>query len=346
MREPGLRAPVARVDRGAALQARGGARRRRRARDLRGDGARLVARDRRRSRCVMSQRYFSLLDRDRPGVSSLDGVHRLLRSDAAADLRRVLEGLLSAAERPPAKGSAMSSPEEDRAAELLELLLTDGEFRSSFRRNPAAACEAFDLPDLAREFSAGSGKALHTLEIRESRSSLAGAFMAAASEGGSGVESLRQMHDHGLARRRAPGRAPRADEPEARGGDRPGRGRRRSASPRGLGGHGRRGGSTFTSRPTPSALLPRTRTCSSRPRRTRRWRRGGADHRIVSVLETLSRDHDLQIGTRARDPRRRRRLDRHHVRRRLAGVRSRTSRRATWRTSWPRSTRRCGRRRS
>src|SRR5262249_46512674 len=92
----------------------------------------------------------------------------------------------------------MPSPEEDRAAELLEKLLIDGEFRASFRKNPAAACEAFDLPDLAREFSAGSGKALHTLEIREARSSLARAFMAAAGEGGHGVESLRQMHDHGL----------------------------------------------------------------------------------------------------------------------------------------------------
>ena len=52
-------------------------------------------------------------------------------------------------------------------------------------------CEDVDLARVAREFSAGSGKALHTLEIRESRSSLAGAFMAAASEGGHGVESLK-----------------------------------------------------------------------------------------------------------------------------------------------------------
>ena len=36
---------------------------------------------------------------------------------------------------------------------------------------------------------------LHTLEIRESRSSLAGAFMAAASEGTGAVDHLRRMHE-------------------------------------------------------------------------------------------------------------------------------------------------------
>jgi putative modified peptide len=82
----------------------------------------------------------------------------------------------------------MSQSEDERAAELLEKLLTDGEFRASFRRNPAAACEEYELTELAREFGAGgSSKSLHTLEIRESRSSLAGAFMAAASEGTGGV---------------------------------------------------------------------------------------------------------------------------------------------------------------
>ncbi len=53
-----------------------------------------------------------------------------------------------------------------------------------------------DLPELAGEFGAGGGnKMLHTLEIRESRSSLAGAFMAAASEGTGAVDHLRRMHE-------------------------------------------------------------------------------------------------------------------------------------------------------
>ena len=99
-----------------------------------------------------------------------------------------------------------SSEEEARAAELLEKLLSDGEFRASFRRDPAGACAAYDLRELADEFSrgAGPGKALHTLEIRESRSSLAGAFMAAASEGTGAAEHLRSLHDqhlHGEAHR-------------------------------------------------------------------------------------------------------------------------------------------------
>ena len=44
----------------------------------------------------------------------------------------------------------------------------------------------------------------HTLEIRESRSSLAGAFMAAASEGTGAVDHLKNLHDnhlHGQAHR-------------------------------------------------------------------------------------------------------------------------------------------------
>ena len=72
--------------------------------------------------------------------------------------------------------------QHDRAADLLERLLTDPKFRAAFRRNPAAAAKKYELDDLAEEFSA-KGKAMYTLEIRESRSSLAGVMMAAAAEG-------------------------------------------------------------------------------------------------------------------------------------------------------------------
>ena len=79
----------------------------------------------------------------------------------------------------------MSSPEETRqAADLIERLLTDPAFRGEFRRDPASACERFGLTELAEELRGGSGaKALYTLELRQSMSSLAGVIMAAAAEG-------------------------------------------------------------------------------------------------------------------------------------------------------------------
>ena len=48
-------------------------------------------------------------------------------------------------------GPAPLPDESERAAELLERLLTDADFRARFRRDPAAACEDFELPDLARD---------------------------------------------------------------------------------------------------------------------------------------------------------------------------------------------------
>ena len=80
----------------------------------------------------------------------------------------------------------MSSPEETRqAADLIERLLTDATFRAEFRRDPATACEQFGLGELAEELRGGGGsaKALYTLELRQSMSSLAGVLMAAAAEG-------------------------------------------------------------------------------------------------------------------------------------------------------------------
>ena len=69
------------------------------------------------------------------------------------------------------------------AAKLIERLLTDPAFRDEFRRNPAAACREAGLDELAEEMSLGAGKAMMTLDIRESKSSLAGVMMAAAMEG-------------------------------------------------------------------------------------------------------------------------------------------------------------------
>src|SRR4051812_5422861 len=74
---------------------------------------------------------------------------------------------------------------DDRAARLLERLLTDAELRARFRRDPAAVAREADLDELAGDFATGS--AMETLEPRESRSSLAGVMMAAAVEGMAGI---------------------------------------------------------------------------------------------------------------------------------------------------------------
>src|SRR3954469_5431401 len=77
----------------------------------------------------------------------------------------------------------MAATESDLAAKLLEWLLSDPPFRAPFRRDPAGACRQAGLDSLAQEMSVGGGKAMMTLDIRESKSSLAGVMMAAAMEG-------------------------------------------------------------------------------------------------------------------------------------------------------------------
>src|SRR3954451_19066885 len=77
----------------------------------------------------------------------------------------------------------MAATESDLAARLLERLLSDPAFRAQFRRDPAGACREAGLDSLAQEMSLGGGKAMMTLDIRESKSSLAGVMMAAAMEG-------------------------------------------------------------------------------------------------------------------------------------------------------------------
>jgi hypothetical protein len=81
----------------------------------------------------------------------------------------------------------------ERAAALLERLLSDPAYRARFRADPARACADEGLPEVAAEL--GRGRAMQTLEIRESRSSLAGVLMAAALEGA----SLAVLVDHAQA---------------------------------------------------------------------------------------------------------------------------------------------------
>ena len=85
--------------------------------------------------------------------------------------------------------------ESVRVGRLIERLLVDPVFRAEFRADPVGVCGGLGLEGLAAEL--GSGKAMYTLELRESRSSLAGVVMAVAAEG-VGVAELRGLVGHGL----------------------------------------------------------------------------------------------------------------------------------------------------
>ncbi|MDP2710309.1 MAG: NHLP-related RiPP peptide, partial [Solirubrobacteraceae bacterium] len=90
----------------------------------------------------------------------------------------------------------------DAAARMIERLLADAAFRAGFRRDPVAACRAAGLDELAEEMARHAGDPMHTLEVRESRSSLAGVMMAAALEGIGMIEVVERIVPGGAA---APG---------------------------------------------------------------------------------------------------------------------------------------------
>src|SRR5215210_1842389 len=90
----------------------------------------------------------------------------------------------------------MAAAEADVAAKLIERLLVDPAFRARFRRDPAAACREAGLDELAQEMSLGAGKAMMTLDLRESKSSLAGVMMAAAMEGVGVMQFVEHVAPH------------------------------------------------------------------------------------------------------------------------------------------------------
>src|SRR5215210_5428134 len=90
----------------------------------------------------------------------------------------------------------MAATEADVAAKLIERLLVDPAFRARFRRNPADACREAGLEELAQEMSIGAGKAMLTLDLRESKSSLAGVMMAAAMEGVGVMQFVEHVAPH------------------------------------------------------------------------------------------------------------------------------------------------------
>jgi cell wall-associated NlpC family hydrolase len=88
--------------------------------------------------------------------------------------------------RRPANGSLPAS--------LLDRLLRDADFRARFRADPRAALESVGLGRLAEQLAA-AGDPMQTLQPRESRSSLAGAAIAAAVEGAVLLEPWGQFVD-------------------------------------------------------------------------------------------------------------------------------------------------------
>ena len=90
----------------------------------------------------------------------------------------------------------MSESEDETAARLLERLLSDPDYRAAFRADPVEASHAAGLDGVARELAAGRGKAMQTLDGRESRSSLAGVLLAAALEGSAIVNFSQQVLPH------------------------------------------------------------------------------------------------------------------------------------------------------
>ena len=125
---------------------------------------------------------WSQLPEPRQGASHRRRRHRRLgrparpagRGAAAADHRgrRALTARgMSARRRKPAAGGG--------AARLIERVLSDPAFRARYRRDPAAAAREAGL----EPSDEAAGNPLETLELRESKSSLAGAMLAAAVEG-------------------------------------------------------------------------------------------------------------------------------------------------------------------
>jgi NlpC/P60 family len=86
--------------------------------------------------------------------------------------------------------------EAEAAARLLEGLLSNPALRQRFRRDPVTASREAGVESLAQEMSLAAGKAMETLDGRESRSSLAGVFMAAALEGAGGFDVVKDVVPH------------------------------------------------------------------------------------------------------------------------------------------------------
>jgi cell wall-associated NlpC family hydrolase len=81
------------------------------------------------------------------------------------------------------------------ASALIERLLLDPSLRTRFRADPAGVCAELGMAELAAELGSSS-RGVETIEVRESRSSLAGVIFAAAAEGISVAHFAEQVLPH------------------------------------------------------------------------------------------------------------------------------------------------------
>src|ERR671931_775510 len=98
---------------------------------------------------------------------------------------------------------------DEAAARLIERVLSDAAFRARFRSDPEGSARELGV-DLGEAGVAES--AVETLELRESKSSLAGALMAAAAEGVGLYELIHHASGGGLGVADAAAAVPHASD--------------------------------------------------------------------------------------------------------------------------------------
>jgi cell wall-associated NlpC family hydrolase len=197
----------------------------------------------------------------------------------------------------------VTGSEADAAARLLERLLADPTLRARFRRDPVAASREAGLESVAHEMALGGGKAMDTLDVRESRSSLAGVLMAAALEGVGVYDFSKDLVPHlegipdsvGQVLSRVnlpalPGVAT-AQAAQPSGQD---AGEFKAISPQQAGEIGAEG---TGGSPSPETLaLLENRHVALDANGIADLKAGKMDPRVVSVLSTISQDHSVSVS--------------------------------------------------
>jgi hypothetical protein len=186
----------------------------------------------------------------------------------------------------------VAGAEDDGATRLVQRLLGDPMLRARFRSDPAGVAREEGLEDVADMFDADAGSPLETLELRESRSSLAGALMAAAVEGvgltghGSGA-----LHGSGGSSASRGGHGAQLAEAASSGGK-----GHAPIDPHQFGLDGTGGPET----PEDRALLNNHNVVLD-ANGIADIRGGRIDPRVVSVMTAISEDHKITISATASD---------------------------------------------
>ena len=204
----------------------------------------------------------------------------------------------------------MTGPEADAAARLLERLLVDPALRRRFRHDPVAASREAGVESLAQEMSLASGKAMETLDVRESRSGLAGVFMAAAVEGVAAYELIGEVAPHLQGIPESLGQVlSRVDLPAIPGlpgvdtaqaaGHANDAGEFKAVVPVDAAQYGQEGTGGGPS-PEARALLDNNRVTLDADG-IADLKAGKIDPRVVSVLAAISKDHEISVSATASD---------------------------------------------